>query len=75
MTVLAKIELSKARGPEMLIRCLRVRQANTTLSFQALFQGHCDQVRRLIIEGEASVLDIDQRGLSLLHVSTVQFRH
>ena len=69
MAVFPRIELSKGKGPEMLLRCLCVREYTKTLSFQALAQGHFDQVRSLVIGNEASVLDVSQRGMSLLAVS------
>ena len=67
MTILFKIFL---QGPEMLIRCLRVRDFDTTPVFQSLARGQLDQVRSLISGGQASVLDVAaQTGGSLLQVS------
>ena len=69
MAILIKFKLSQVEGPEMLIRCLRVREYDSTPSFQALAQGQFDQLKTLLTSGEASVFDVDdQRGNSLLHV-------
>ena len=57
-----------AQGPEMLVRCLRVREFLHTPAFQLLAQGEFEQVKNLISIGQASVLDVHQGGWSLLHV-------
>ena len=57
------------QGPEMLIRCLRVRPFATTPVFQLLAQGQHNQVQRLLSIGQASVLDVSEAGKSLLQVS------
>ena len=66
MVILIKLHL---QGPEMLIRCLRVRQYATTPVFQSLAQSQDDQVKTLMLIGQASILDVDEFGQSLLHVS------
>ena len=57
------------QGPEMLIRCLRVRPFGLTRVFKYLAHGHYSQVKSLMAIGQASVLDVDDLGRSLLHVS------
>ena len=59
----------RVQGPELLIRCLRVRQWSGTLSFQLFAQARYDQVGSLIANGQASVLDVSESGGSMLYVS------
>ena len=58
----------QSQGPELLIRCLRHRQYQVTPAFQLFALGHYDQVKGLLLTGQASVLDIEENGFSLLHV-------
>ena len=68
MAVLVRVELSRAKGPELLIRCLRVCEVQTTPSFQAIAHGQYDQIKSLLSMGKASMLDVTEAGRSLLHV-------
>ena len=68
MAILIKIKLSQVKGPEMFIRCLRVREYDLTPSFQAHAHAQFDQLQTLLAIGEASILDVDEMGNSLLHV-------
>ena len=69
-SLLTKIKLSMMEGPELLIRCLHIRHFGTTSSFKAIAQTRFDHLRNLIMTREASVLDVDDFGVSLLQVST-----
>lgn len=60
--------LSRSKGPELLIRCVRVRNSSPLL-FYACMQSRVDVVKRLISEGEGSILDVDEMGRSALCVS------
>ena len=57
------------QGPELLIRCLRTRQAETTPAFHSVARAQLNQIQSLMAIGQASVLDVDQFGMSLLLVS------
>ena len=70
---LLNVKLSLAEGPEMLIRCLHIRQFRTTPSFQALAQLQQHHLQKLIIIRKASVLDVDEFGRSLLDVRLLSF--
>ena len=69
----AHMAYSHSRGPELCFRMLRVRSTNSDIF--RLFRGprQTDEiimtgVRRLFENGEASVLDIDENGASVLRV-------
>ena len=71
--LLAHVAYSQSRGPELCFRMLRVR--STSSDIFRLFRGphQTDEiimtgVRRLFDNGEASVLDIDENGASVLRV-------
>ena len=72
MAVVIKIELSRVKGPEMLIRCLRVRDFEMSPNFQALAQDRYDQLKSLLSTENASVLDVSEIGMSLLDVCIAQ---
>ena len=59
-----------ARGPELLLRVLR-RRPNGTAIFIAVQRGSINQVQNLLEHGEASILDVDELGESLLLVIQV----
>ena len=68
VAVYLNIEFSRPNGPELLLRCLQVRQLQTTQSYQALLKGQYAQAKTLVVIKRASVLDIDELGRSLLFV-------
>jgi hypothetical protein len=37
--------------------------------FELCARGNCDEVNRLLSLGEATILDVDSKGRTLLHVS------
>lgn len=57
----------KARGPELLLRVRRVRP-NDAAIFLALENNNIKVVKKLLAAGEASILDVNEDGQSLLHV-------
>ena len=57
------------QGPELLLRCLRMRPYATTPIFQSISRCQLDNVQSLMGAGQASVLDVDEFGRSLLQVS------
>ena len=73
--LVTKVALSNAKGPEMLLRCLRVRPGTCELFNCITVNDHnansLDFVRGLLKEGKGSVLDVDERGQSALHVGVV----
>ncbi|MCJ1405508.1 hypothetical protein MMC11_008736 [Xylographa trunciseda] len=56
------------RGPELSLRVLRVRPSTSKI-FRAILDKNIVIIQRLLSTGEASVLDIDERGRSLLHLA------
>ena len=54
-------------GPEFLVRVFRVRPKNTAI-FLALENNNVEIAKELLSAGDASVLDINQEGQSLIHV-------
>ena len=58
----------QGKGPELLLRVRRVRPNNATI-FLALENNDLKAVKRLLAAGEASILDVNEDGQSLLHVS------
>ena len=71
--LLAHLAYSQSRGPELCFRMLRVRPTNSDIF--RLFGGprQADEiimtgVKRLFDNGEASVLDVDEGGASVLRV-------
>ena len=68
IAVYMNVEFSPPKGPELLLRCLRVRSYEFTESFQALSRLQCGQVKTLVASRRASILDVDEWGSSLLYV-------
>ena len=57
------------RGPELVLRMPRVRSC-TDKVFEAVAHGRLDVLRSFFANGEASILDVeDKGGHTLLHVS------
>ena len=69
--------MSKSNGPELIIRCPRVRSHYSSL-FQATMQNAYDtldpslnKIAHMLKRGEASVLDVTEHGRSALWVSVL----
>ena len=65
--LLTKIAFSQNKGPELLLRCLRIRPGDARI-FDAAATLQTDHIRQMLTSGEASVLDVNDRGRSPLHV-------
>ena len=70
--VCMRVMSSKIKGPELLLRCLRVRPRNAPI-FQATLEGNLSGVMDLLTNGQASLLDVSPQGNSLLHVCSIIF--
>ena len=70
LVIMTRIEHSQRKGPEMLLRCLRVIPISAN-SVQAIFQGQRNTLATLIMTGKASILDVSDTGRSLLWVSRI----
>ena len=57
----------KSMGPELILRVSRIRPKNAAI-FLALENNNVEIARELLTAGEASVLDVNQEGQSLIHV-------
>ena len=66
-----KFLLSKPKGPEVVIRCLKVRPITSSI-FQMNMKGgdHVNIISNLLQKGKASVLDVDFHGKSGLWVTS-----
>jgi hypothetical protein len=64
-TLMVKI---RSKGPELLLRIQRIRPRNAAI-FVALENNNTEVVRNLLTAGDASILDVNEDGQSLLHVS------
>ncbi|MCJ1389992.1 hypothetical protein MMC18_002850 [Xylographa bjoerkii] len=60
-------------GPEFLLRVLRPQPSNSRI-FLAAHIGNLGLLRRVIEEGEGSLLDVDELGNSILRVASDSFR-
>ncbi len=69
-SILIAIAQSTIRGPELCLKVIRLVPA-TSLVYKAAELGKSDWVRRLLTQGQASVLDVDEPGRTPLHVSEV----
>ena len=70
---LAHLAYSQSRGPEFCLRVLRVRSYDSDImrSFRGFASSDEEiilEVTRLFVNGEASVLDVDENGTSVLGV-------
>ena len=72
--IITKMDFSQNKGPELLLRVLRVRPNNAPI-FDAMIRNNIDIIRHLLRSGEASVLDVSSSGESPLHVSTQTRRY
>ena len=63
------------QGPELLLRCLRTCHFQTTPAFQSVSRGQLHHVQSLMAANQASVLDVDEFGISLLQVSLPYMIH
>ena len=68
LVIMAKVEHSQRNGPQMLLRCYRVRPIQS-VPFQAALQSQWGQLDMLVRTGKASPRDISEQGYSFLHVS------
>ena len=63
---------SQLRGPELCLRVMRVRPSNTlcfvSLTARLNNDDTVHHLKRLLNEGEISVLDVDERNVTVLHV-------
>ncbi|KAL9117432.1 MAG: hypothetical protein Q9187_006031 [Circinaria calcarea] len=70
--LITRMLFSSAKGPEMLLRCLRVRPRNCQffdcVNHYRYDVSSLDLMRVCLKDGKGSVLDVDDRGLSALHV-------
>ena len=57
-----------SQGPELLLRVQRVRPKDAAI-FLALENNQMETMKKLILVGKASILDVNEDGQSLLHVS------
>ena len=62
------IELAKNKGPELILRYLRIRPKDSQF-FQSILQQNAHHSMSLITAGSGSVLDIDKDGFSAVAVS------
>ncbi|KAL9117489.1 MAG: hypothetical protein Q9187_005974 [Circinaria calcarea] len=67
-TLCMMMACSKMKGPELLLRCLRVRPEESPI-FEAVRAGNLSEVKNLLVNGEASIIDVNYRGYSPLHYS------
>ena len=68
LIIMVQIEHSQRGGPQILIRSLRVRSF-TSAPFQAIAQGQFKHVKTMVLAGQSSILDVSNRGDTLLSVS------
>ena len=66
-SVALTIACSQPKGPELILRVLRLRPDNAFVFACAQF-GYHDELQRLLENGEASLLDIDRYNQTALHV-------
>ena len=66
---------TRTKGPELILRCLRVRSQEKSLIFQSV--GHTDSnyTMSLIAAGLGSVVDVDEHGYSILTVCIKNYSH
>lgn len=66
--VTIKVSCANSLGPELLLRVTRLR-SNDDIVFDAIYwDDNAPLLQRLLVEGEASVLDVDQDSDTLLSV-------
>ena len=58
---------TKTLGPELALRCMRVRPGGSPF-FQSVFMSRSNYTMNLIAAGSGSVLDIDEYGHSIVYV-------
>lgn len=68
-TVAMMYSSTLSRGPEFLLRVLRVREANAIHKVMQRFDQTIivEKVKRMLNDGQASVLDVDEHGCTYLH--------
>ena len=66
-TIAFSMSYSQLQGPDLCLRMVRNRPGDSDI-FTAVFRGQVDHVRRLIGDGQASVIDVDPDDNTPLHV-------
>ena len=66
-SVALTIACSQPKGPELILRVLRLRPDNAFI-FVCAVNGYYDELKRLLENGEASVVDVDEYNLTALGV-------
>ena len=66
-TIALSVSYSRLQGPNLCLRMVRNCPGDADI-FTAVFRGQVDHVRRLLGNGEASVIDVDPAGNTPLHV-------
>ncbi|KAK0510246.1 hypothetical protein JMJ35_007640 [Cladonia borealis] len=67
-SVALTIACSQPKGPELILRVLRLRP-DTAFVFVCARHGYYDELKRLLENGEASILDIDERNQTALSIA------
>ena len=66
-SVALTIACSQPKGPELILRLLRLRP-NTAFIFICAYNGYYDELKRLLENGEASVVDVSEHNETALSV-------
>ena len=66
-SVALAIAYSQPKGPELILRVLRP-QPNNAFIFVCAQNGYCNELKRLLENGEASLVDIDEYNQTALNV-------
>lgn len=77
--LLINVAYDQSKGPELNLRVMRVRPSNTGIFWWLRYKGHDEEsmvnyMKRLLSDGEVSVLDVDPQGYTILHVRLWQNR-
>ena len=71
--IVLRTAYDQSRGPELCIRLVRVRHHNAQIFYAAKLgseEAAIHEIQQLLKHGEASVLDVDENGVSALQVRT-----
>lgn len=71
--LLVNLAYDRSKGPELILRVMRVRPCDTGIFGQLRREGPNEEsmvnhMKRLLSDGEVSVLDVDPQGNTVLHV-------
>ena len=69
-SVALTIACSQPKGPELILRLLRLRP-DTAFIFHCAFNGYYDELKRLLENGEASVVDVNSNNETALTVRLI----